>query len=70
MANIRMHPVSSSNIEAVGYDSGILRVAFVGGSAYNYDGVPKSLFDDFMSSGSLGSFFHSNIRGSFSFSKV
>ena len=38
-------PVSSSNLASVGYQDGILEVAFKSGSVYQYTGVPESVYE-------------------------
>lgn len=42
-------PVSSSNLASVGYQDGILEVAFKSGSVYQYTGVPESVYEALMS---------------------
>jgi len=65
-------PVSSSNIESVGYDldSTLLEIEFHDGSIYQYSNVPQSVHTALMASVSLGSFLHKNIRGKYSYRKV
>lgn len=55
-------PVSSSNLASVGYQDGILEVAFKSGSVYQYTGVPESVYDALMSAPSHGKFFAAFIR--------
>lgn len=71
-ADIKMQSVSSSNLTAVGYDeeSKTLRVTFRSGPTYEYKGVPKRTYEELMSADSLGSYFHSNIRSDFPYSKL
>lgn len=45
---MRMIPVSSSNLESVGYENGILCIAFHGGRIYEYTGVPESVYQGLM----------------------
>jgi hypothetical protein len=70
MAN--MVPVSSSNINAVGYDSekSEMTVEFKSGGTYVYFNVDPSIHAQFVGSPSIGKFFHSNIRGQFESEKV
>ena len=65
-------PVSSSNIESVGYDSDslTLEVEFKGGSVYQYYDVPSDVYENFISAESLGSDFHHSIKKNFSVSKI
>lgn len=64
-------PVNSSTILSVGYDndSQILEVEFNTG-LYQYYDVPEYIFDEFINSGSLGSYLHSNIKGHYSYSQI
>lgn len=63
--------VDSTNIEAIGYDEAAeeLHVRFLGGGLYIYNGVPQSVFDDFIAAPSKGSFLNREIRGVYSWSK-
>ncbi|WP_123599080.1 KTSC domain-containing protein [Pseudomonas frederiksbergensis] len=65
-------PVSSSNIASVGYEPGTstLQVEFNDGSVYDYYDVPEDTYTALIGAGSVGSFFHSNIRNTFSFQQV
>lgn len=65
-------PVISSNIAAVGYESGTntLEVEFTSGSVYEYLGVPQEAFDAFMTAESPGRYFAANIKGAYSYNKV
>jgi len=57
-------PVSSSNLQSVGFDpdSSTLEIEFKGGAVYQYQGVPQAEFDAFMNASSLGKYFHANIK--------
>lgn len=57
-------PVSSSNIDSVGYDPGsaTLEIAFKGGGVYQYQNVPQGEYNGLMNASSKGSYFHANIR--------
>lgn len=57
--------VSSSNIVSVAYDPAdqTLEVVFKNGSVYQYAGVPKHIADHLMAASSVGSYFHSTIKG-------
>ncbi|WP_027339962.1 KTSC domain-containing protein [Halonatronum saccharophilum] len=65
-------PVSSSNLDSVGYDPATetLEIAFHSGGVYQYSGVPQSEFNGLMSAGSHGRYFHHHIRGSYPYFKV
>lgn len=69
---MEMINVSSSNVNAIGYDSGTstLRVRFNDGSEYDYYNVPENIYNDFLSAGSPGTFLHQVIKGQFSYAKL
>jgi hypothetical protein len=64
--------VSSSSLASIGYDgdSLTLEVEFINGSVYQYYDVPEEIFDDLLNAGSIGSYFHHNVRNSFPNQKV
>lgn len=64
--------VSSSNIEAVGYDeiSETLRVWFLNGSIYDYRGVKAMEYEGLKNAPSVGSYLHINIKGQYPYEKV
>ena len=64
--------VSSSNVEAVGYDEDTqtLRVWFLNGSVYDYKGVSLMEYDGLKNAPSIGSYLHKNIKGQYSYEKV
>ena len=65
-------PVSSSNIQAIGYDakSRLLEIEFIGGSIYEYYLVPTETHQELMKAGSKGSYFHRQIRNSYKYRRV
>ena len=65
-------PVVSSNIAAIGYESGTntLEVEFASGAVYEYLGVPGDVYDGFLAAESPGRYFAANIKGSYSFNRV
>lgn len=65
-----MHPVSSSDIASIGYESGNLYIRFLNGSTYEYFDVPQSVYAGLMSAGSHGKYFHAFIRGKYGYSKL
>ena len=60
-------PVSSSNIASVGYDDGssTLEIQFRTGKIYQYDHVPRAVYDALMSASSHGVYFNSQVRDSY-----
>lgn len=65
-------PVSSSNLESVGFDveNNILEIEFNSGGVYKYFDVPKVVFEQLMSASSHGKFFHREVKGNFRFERV
>ena len=67
--SIDMHPVDSSQIHSVGYDTDTqtLAIRFKGkgdnpGTTYHYANVSQAKFDDFEQSGSRGKWFHQHVK--------
>lgn len=65
-------PVSSSNIASVGYEptTSTLQIEFHNGSTYEYYDVPEGTYADLIGASSIGSFFHANIRNTYSFQQI
>ena len=63
-------PVSSSNIASVGYENGVLEIAFVDGGVYQYFDVPERVYLGLMSAYSKGRYFHDNIKDRYRFVQV
>lgn len=65
-------PVSSSNVESVGYekDSETLEVEFKNGTLYQYFDVPQQIFDGLISADSVGGYLAQNIKGVYRYSRV
>lgn len=65
-------PVTSSNIDAIGYDYNHNRlfVGFKGGGLYYYSDVPPDVYGDMKEASSIGAFFHKYVKSSYSFQKV
>jgi len=58
--------VSSSAIEAIGFDGYTLSVKFyTSDTVYEHHGCPESLFEDFMNAPSMGEFYNQYIRNQF-----
>jgi len=57
-------PVSSSDLNSVGYDpkTGTLEIEFHSGGVYQYSGVPEEVFTQLMSAASHGKFFYAHIK--------
>ncbi len=69
---MQREPVSSSNIDSIGYDenSQTLEISFLSGGIYQYFDVPASVHEELMSADSKGKYFAANIKGPYRFSKV
>ncbi|HAT7516912.1 MULTISPECIES: KTSC domain-containing protein [Citrobacter] len=65
-------PVSSSNLQSVGYDpaTNVLEIAFHSGGVYQYSGVPSAIHQGLLYAGSKGQYFAARIKNSFPFRKV
>jgi hypothetical protein len=67
-----MIPVSSSNIESIGYDESNeqVYVRFLNGSLYVYRSVPIHEFESLRDSPSLGSYLHRSYKNVFPYERV
>jgi hypothetical protein len=65
-------PVSSSNLESIGYDasSETLEVEFKTQSIYQYYNVPQFMHEQLMQAPSVGTFFNANIKNAYACAKV
>lgn len=65
MIDIEHKPVTSSNIESVGYDadSQTLAVKFKNGGTYHYAEVPKEKYEEMIAARSVGGYLHANVKG-------
>jgi len=61
---MEMIRVTSSAINAVGYDAGTMQmqIRFIQGHTYTFCRVPKSVFDGLLSAGSKGRYYDQYIR--------
>jgi hypothetical protein len=64
-------PVSSSNVEAIGYSASrqILEASFKGGRVYHWTGVDPATYAALMAAPSKGSFFNNYINYAFPYSQ-
>jgi hypothetical protein len=67
---MKLTPIKSSNIKAIGYDASAktLAVEFLNG-VYHYNDVPPEVHASLVGAESAGKFFASNIRGKFNAAK-
>jgi hypothetical protein len=72
MAEIVMIPVTSSNVESIGYDGSTqtLRVKFLGGSTYDYKNVSSVEFEQLKTAQSVGSYLNRSIKGNYAYERV
>jgi hypothetical protein len=72
MPNLPRQKVTSSDIASVGYDTGTqtLEIEFHATGLYRYFSVPKSVFDDLLTTPSPGKYFLQHIKGKFAWEKV
>ena len=47
-----------------------LKVTFVNGREYLYEGVPAHVYEEFLMSSSKGKYFHENINGRYNYSRI
>jgi hypothetical protein len=62
--------VSSSNLAAVGWQSGTLRILFHSGVTYDYLNVPAEVHAALMAASSKNEFFTAYVKNRFSYKKV
>lgn len=67
---MKLTEVVSSNVKAIGYDSGTLYVMFNGGSVYAYKDVPPVIYESVMKADSKGRFVSQNIVKYFKYEKL
>lgn len=67
-----MIPVSSSNIESIGFDqqNEQVYVRFLNGSLYVYKGVPLHEFENLRDAPSLGSYLHRNYKNVYPYERI
>lgn len=72
MEEFEMIPVSSSNVESIGYNesSQTLRIRFLNGAIYDYKNVPVFEFEQLKVAPSVGSYLHRNIKGAYAYERI
>jgi len=65
-------PVTSTNIQSIGYDSNsqTLEVEFNSGTVYQYAGVPQDEYDGLMTAGSKGTYLNARIKGRYPYARL
>jgi len=69
---MEMIPVTSSNLAAVGYEyeTATLRIQFLNGGMYDYQGVSSDVYEGLLAAGSKGQYFDQFIKkGGYPFTK-
>ena len=69
---MKMTPVESTNLSAVGYEEATKRmqVRFNSGGLYAYNNVPKKAYSELMKADSQGSYFNTFIKGMYGDTKI
>ena len=67
--------VQSSNVDSVAFlretdGIGTLEVGFIGGGVYQYDNVPKVVYNEMVTANSVGQYFIKNIRNKYQTNKI
>jgi KTSC domain len=67
-----MEMVSSSNVEAIGYDPATreLWVRFTNSSTYIYSGVDERTYEEFRNAPSIGSYLNRSIKNVYTYRQV
>lgn len=63
--NVKAGGPKSGNINRISYfeDKEVVEVKFKNGSIYQYDGVPKRIWEEAVAASSIGSYLHMSIIG-------
>jgi hypothetical protein len=67
---MKMEGVASSNINSIGWENKLLNVEFKNGSVYQYEGVPKAVYDLLLSAESVGRTFNTLVKNSYTYKKI
>ncbi len=69
---VNMIPVTSSNVESIGYDESqqVLYVRFLSGGLYIYKGVNSYEFEGLLNASSVGSYLHRNIKNVYPYERI
>jgi hypothetical protein len=72
MSMPEMHPVSSSNIAAVGYDADYqtVHVQFLNGTTYAYKGVPEHEYENLRTAASVGTYLNRNYKNVYPYERI
>lgn len=67
---MNMKSVVSSVIKELGWEGNTLRVVYHGGTAYDYENVPHSVYVDALNAISVGSYIMRHVKGQYAVTKV
>lgn len=67
---MQMNQVNSTSIAQMGYKRRTMNVLFQNGKHYEFKKVPRSVFDTFSKSDSIGTFFNTEIRNRYPYSEI
>lgn len=67
---MRMIPVSSSNVNSVGYENSTLYVSFHNGGTYAYYNVPETIYHGLLDAPSVGQYFARYVKGRYIYDKI
>lgn len=67
---MNMVPVSSSDLESVGYEYDTLYIRFKSGGLYAYYNVSADVYNALMQAASKGKFFHVYIKNMYRYRKI
>lgn len=67
---MNMIPVVSSDLQSVGYESGVLYIRFHSGGLYSYSGVPYEVYESLLSASSHGKYFHAHIKKNYPYQRI
>ena len=72
MEEISLKPVSSSNIDSIGYSiaTETLRVQFKTGAIYDYEGVPVEVYQQMQNASSVGCYLNKHIKNTYAYTRV
>ena len=64
--------VLSTEIEWIGYEqkTNMLQVEFIEGGIYQYQNVPKNIYDNFLSADSHCRYFETSVKGRYQYRKI
>lgn len=67
---VLMEDVQSSNLKKVGHDNNDLFLEYSSGALYKYSDVPRSLYEELLTSESKGKFVNACIKGKYEFKRL